>query len=106
MAVVMCRHSVVCWCVRLDWLGWDWDWDARQSMTNDDFIVRRLFATSLTATWHLEGALARGTDGDQPVLLSEAFRMDTCPKSILYQNGHFATGQIAKMTCCLCRVPQ
>ena len=42
----------------------------------------------------------------QPVLLSEAFRMDTCPKSILYQNGHFATGQIAKMTCCLRRVRQ
>ena len=42
----------------------------------------------------------------QPVLLSEAFRMDTCPKSILYQNGHFATGQIAKMMCCLRRVRQ
>ena len=62
MAVVVCRRSVVCWCVRLDWLGWDWD--AHQSTTNDDFVVRRLFATSLTATWHLEGALARGMDGD------------------------------------------
>ena len=33
-------------------------------MMNDDFIICRLFATSLTAMWHLEGALARGTDGD------------------------------------------
>ena len=61
-AVVMCHRSVVCWCVSLDWLGWDWD--AHQSTTNDDFVVCRLFATSLSVTWHLEGALARETDGD------------------------------------------
>ena len=64
VAVVVCCRSVVCWCVRLDWLGWDWDWDTHQLTTNDDFIVRCLFAMSLTATWHLEGALARGTDRD------------------------------------------
>ena len=32
--------------------------------------------------------------------------VDTYPKSISYQNGHFATGQIAKMTCHQCRVHQ
>ena len=37
----------------------------------------------------------------QPVLLSEALSRDTCPKTILYQNGHFA-----KMTCCQHRVCQ
>ena len=55
----------------------------------------------------IERTGVKGVKGTrQPVLLSEAFRMDTCPKSILYQNGHFATGQIAKMTCCLRRVCQ
>ena len=39
-------------------------WKAHQWMTNDESVVRHLVATLLTATWHLEWALARGTDGD------------------------------------------
>ena len=31
---------------------------------NDEFVICRLVAMSLSVTWHLERALARGIDGD------------------------------------------
>ena len=33
-------------------------------MMNNEFVIRHLVAMLLSATWHLERALGRGTDGD------------------------------------------
>ena len=92
VAAVVCRRSVVCWCVRLDWLGWDWD--AHQSTTNDDFVVRRLLATSLTATWHLEGALARGTDGDD--LLWRVTTLRVVTRNVVTVRRHRVVGVVGR----------
>ena len=53
------------------------------------------------AKWHQVGAVWRIHETDDNSLESTSscyfhiWIMDKCPKSILYQNGHFATGQIA-----------
>ena len=57
LAIVVFLCSVICWWVRLGW-------KAHQSMMNDESVICRLVAMSLTVTWHLEWALARGTDRD------------------------------------------
>ena len=75
-----------------------------RSLPSAFVVIHRLFFHRVVA-WEVLAANCKW-GVYQPVLLSEAFRMDTCPKSILYQNGHFATGQIAKMMCCLRRVHQ